>query len=374
MYHSVWLYNGYEVINTWNDWHLIPETRPFFGMPKKKTNYVDIPGGDSSLDLSNILTNGLNTYSNREGSWTFYLPFPTDDDNYNYGFEYNTIINKIESFFNKSNTFRCNLEDDISGNYPYNGMKDVRYRTVVPIYTGDFWIENVTITNDGSHSSIEIGYNVKPYWIGADNIAGTTHSLTPKIISQEYDQVITKDQTDGYIDIYNFVNGIYETYGTTRSLKIDAPLNLIFTPIAVNLAGAPSYEATEDYKKWWLIYTKFTYDNVENNTKPLHGVLPHVVGSYMNIYHKNNPEATYLNLESMETTIKTLPNIYGDHYPGLLLTKNDIDKCDGSLKIKVSNTQLKDNVWTDTKWPGYDDVGIPLFKYNIIVSTYFGGL
>ena len=96
----------------------------------------------------------------------------------------------------------------------------------------------------------------------------------------------------------------------------------------------------------------------------------------MNIYHKNNPDATYLNLEAMENGIRELPHLYGDHYPGLLLTKNDIDNCGGSLKIKVSNTRLKDNVWTDTKWPGYDEeeIGAPPFKYNIIVSTYIGGL
>lgn len=373
MYHSVWLYNGYEVINTWNDWHLIPETRPFFGMPKKKTNYVDIPGGDSSLDLSNILTNGLNTYSNREGSWTFYLPFPTDDDNYNYnyGFEYDQLINRIMSFFNKSNTFRCNLEDNISGNYPYNGMIDSVFRDIIPIYTGDFWIENITITNDGSHNSIEIGYNVKPYWIGADKKIDIPYSLTPRVYAKEYEEVITNEQTDGYINIYNLISDIYSDYG---SYKRDMPLNLIFTPIAVNKYGAQSYELSEDYKKWWKIYTKFTYDNVENNTKPLHGVLPHVVGSYMNIYHKNNQTATYLDLESMENQIITAPNIYGDHYPGLLLTKRDMDECDGSLKIKVSNTQLKDNVWTDTKWPDIETSQAPPFKYNIIVSTYFGGL
>lgn len=369
MYHSVWLYNGEKVINTWNNWHLIPETRPFFGMPKKKTNYVDIPGGDSSLDLSNILTNGLNTYNNREGSWTFYLPLPTEDTYYNYEFEYDQLINEIASFFNKTNIFRCNLEDNISGNSPYNGMK-IKKRDIIPIYTGDFWIENVTITNDGSHNSIEIGYNVKPYWVGADNIGSATHSLTPKIYKQEYGKVITFDQTDGYIDIYNFIKNIYDD--PVSSIKTDMPLNLTFTPIAKNIYGAPSYELSEDYKKQWLIYTKFTYDNVKNNTKPLHGVLPHVIGSYMNIYHKNNPDATYLNLEAMEKQIRTMPNIYGDHYPGLLLTKRDFNECGGSLKIKVSNTRLKDNVWTDTKWPG-DDVGID-FDYNIIVSTYIGGL
>ena len=56
--------------NTWDDWHLIPTSRPKFNMPNVKTNYVDIPGGDGVLDLTTTLT-GRPTYGNRQGSFEF---------------------------------------------------------------------------------------------------------------------------------------------------------------------------------------------------------------------------------------------------------------------------------------------------------------
>ncbi len=42
MYHSITIGNK----NTWDDWHLIPATRPLFNPPTVKTNMVNIPGGD----------------------------------------------------------------------------------------------------------------------------------------------------------------------------------------------------------------------------------------------------------------------------------------------------------------------------------------
>ena len=66
MYHSITI--GEK--NTWDDWHLIPTSRPLFSAPKVKENIIDIPGADGSLDLTIALT-GRPTYENRIGSWTF---------------------------------------------------------------------------------------------------------------------------------------------------------------------------------------------------------------------------------------------------------------------------------------------------------------
>ena len=56
--------------NTWDDWHLVPTSRPKFNMPNVKTNYVDIPGGDGVIDLTTTLT-GRPVYGNRQGSFEF---------------------------------------------------------------------------------------------------------------------------------------------------------------------------------------------------------------------------------------------------------------------------------------------------------------
>ena len=48
MYHSITIGDK----NTWDDWHLIPATRPLFNPPTVKENMVNIPGGDGVLDLT----------------------------------------------------------------------------------------------------------------------------------------------------------------------------------------------------------------------------------------------------------------------------------------------------------------------------------
>lgn len=75
MYHSI----NIGVMNTWDDWHLIPSTRPVFKQPTQKLKTLDIPGGNGVLDLSTALT-GYPIYNNREGSIEFnvvngYMPW-----------------------------------------------------------------------------------------------------------------------------------------------------------------------------------------------------------------------------------------------------------------------------------------------------------
>ena len=68
-------YNGEHSVvfgnkDSWKDWHLIPSSRPVFVMPEVKTNFVDIPGSDGGIDLSEVLS-GYPVYKNRNGSFKF---------------------------------------------------------------------------------------------------------------------------------------------------------------------------------------------------------------------------------------------------------------------------------------------------------------
>lgn len=56
--------------HTWKDWHLIPAYPPVIPPPKVRTNYVDIPGTNGSLDVSEMLT-GYPMFENRTGSMQF---------------------------------------------------------------------------------------------------------------------------------------------------------------------------------------------------------------------------------------------------------------------------------------------------------------
>lgn len=75
--HSIWFENPSEngrppvKINTFSTYDLISDGRPDVASPELKTNYVNIPGADGSLDYTEVL-NGRK-YQNRKGSWEFYV-------------------------------------------------------------------------------------------------------------------------------------------------------------------------------------------------------------------------------------------------------------------------------------------------------------
>lgn len=50
---------------------IVPESRPLVNPPEVKTEYVDVPGADGSLDYTEALS-GIK-FKDREGSWTFYV-------------------------------------------------------------------------------------------------------------------------------------------------------------------------------------------------------------------------------------------------------------------------------------------------------------
>lgn len=121
--------------NTWEDWHLIPSSRPSFVLPAMKTNYVDIPGSNGSLDLSTVLTDGEPCYENREGTFEFF----TDPDFKPWPELYSEIANYLAG-----REFKVILEDDKE--YYYRGR-----------FMLDQWI------TDRARSRISIKYSVDPF-------------------------------------------------------------------------------------------------------------------------------------------------------------------------------------------------------------------
>ena len=55
--------------HTWDDWHLIPTSRPLLAVPQPKTNFIEIPGAHGSLDYTEVHS-GVKYYA-RAGSWEF---------------------------------------------------------------------------------------------------------------------------------------------------------------------------------------------------------------------------------------------------------------------------------------------------------------
>lgn len=56
--------------HTWEDWFLIPSSRPVIATPQVRTKMIDIPGLQGKLDLTEILT-GYPMYDTRTGSLNF---------------------------------------------------------------------------------------------------------------------------------------------------------------------------------------------------------------------------------------------------------------------------------------------------------------
>lgn len=170
MYHSITI--GEK--NTWDDWHLIPTSRPLFNPPTVKTHLVDIPGGDGVLNLTNALA-GRPTYNNRTGSWTFAVQ--------NGFMDWATLFSEIMAYLH-GQTFRAILEDDPA--YYYEGL-----------FLVNQW------KSDKDYSQIVIEYNVDPYkW------------------------KISNDGADWLWDTFNFETGVIRDYS---DLQVAESLDVIIT-------------------------------------------------------------------------------------------------------------------------------------------------
>lgn len=60
---------GNSNYNTFDDWHLTPQSIPIVNAPKARTNYVITPAANGAIDLTEVF--GSVYYNNAEGSWTF---------------------------------------------------------------------------------------------------------------------------------------------------------------------------------------------------------------------------------------------------------------------------------------------------------------
>lgn len=145
MYHSIRFIPSNQPINANNlggydayeDWHLVPTSRPVVNPPKLKSKIIEIAGGDGSIDLSESLTK-YPLYDNREGSWEFIV---LNDTWAGWDLAYRTIANALHG-----KMFKVILEDEPQ--YYYEGR-----------ITINEWRSN----NDGTWSNIVLDYNLKPY-------------------------------------------------------------------------------------------------------------------------------------------------------------------------------------------------------------------
>lgn len=199
MYHSITI----GTKNTWDDWHLIPATRPLFNPPTVKTNLVDIPGGDGVLDLTTALA-GRPTYNNRIGSWTFYVQNGYRD--------WSALYSEIMVYLH-GQEFIAILEDDPG--YYYEGRFSVNQ-----------W------KSDKDWSQIVIDYNVGPYkkeightgsdwlWDPFNFETGVIRNYKNLSVLTSLTVVVEGDQMDSVPVIIASASGMSVKYeGTTYNLS-----------------------------------------------------------------------------------------------------------------------------------------------------------
>ena len=127
MYHSITFnrrfttpYTKVVSKNTYTDFKLAPSSRPVIAPPELKETYVDIPGGNGTIDLSEVVS-GCPVYKDREGDIEFYVL----NENYP-GFQsYDTWIKRYTDIMNflHGKSIEVVLEDD--PDYYYRGRFSV---------------------------------------------------------------------------------------------------------------------------------------------------------------------------------------------------------------------------------------------------------
>lgn len=198
MYHSITIGDK----NTWDDWHLIPATRPLFNPPTVKENMVNIPGGDGVLDLTASLA-GRPTYNNRTGSWTFYVQNGFKD--------WSVLYSEIMVYLH-GQTFKAILEDDPA--YFYEGRFSVNQ-----------W------KSDKDYSQVVINYNVGPY-----------------------KKEINNTGSDSLWDPFNFETGIIRNY---KNLSVLTSLTVVvegdmMDSVPIIIASASGMQVTYEGKTYSL--------------------------------------------------------------------------------------------------------------------------
>ena len=185
MYHSIIIGDK----NTWADWYLFPSSRPVFNPPSPKTNYVDVPGANGHLDLSEALTGDV-AYSNREGSFEFIVD--------NGHIEWYDLYSKILDYLH-GKILKATLEDDPS--FYYQGRFSVNE-----------W------KSEAHNSKIVMDYSVSPY---------------------KYEAFSSLE--DWEWDTFNFETGIVREY---KDLRVDGSLDFII--VGRRMKVTPSFIVTSD--------------------------------------------------------------------------------------------------------------------------------
>lgn len=185
-----------EKKNTWDDWYLVPSSRPVIATPKLKSYTQDIPGADGKIDLSSSLT-GYEAFENRTGSIEFIVM--NQGLNSSLGDTYGYNVNNIAWTGRKAE-----IMNFLHGQEVQVELEDVTDWYYLGRMSVNEWKSSAT------YSTITLDYDLEPY----------RYSITDTGDLWKWDP-------------FNFNTGIIRTY-TSSSMKFNG--NTSFTIIGT---GAP---------------------------------------------------------------------------------------------------------------------------------------
>lgn len=134
--HSLTFFNGVTKKNTYDDWHLVPESRPLVVPPTPKTKYLDVPGADGQLDLSEALTDHP-VFNNRDGEWSFY------------------VLNGFGEWYDRYSAIMTFLQG--------RSLKVILNDDPTRYWSGRFYVSKWDSSGSEGYSKITFNYHLNPY-------------------------------------------------------------------------------------------------------------------------------------------------------------------------------------------------------------------
>ena len=176
--------------NTWTDWHLIPSSRPVIAHPTIVTKFIEIPGMDGMLDLTDYLT-GRPNYGQRQGS----LSFEVDNDHESWEALRERIVALLHG-----KRLKMLLTDD--PDYYYDGR-----------YTVGNW------ESGADHSRISISYQLEPYKFHVNTEGSTPQLWDPFNFETDYDYsvILTSVQVNNQTKTFTIYANDYPFRPTVTS-------------------------------------------------------------------------------------------------------------------------------------------------------------
>lgn len=217
--------------NTWDEWNLMPVKagKIEFATPEVKTEHVEVPGSDDSLDFTEVLT-GYPTYDSRKGSVKFRF--------FNNGISARSRFNRLKNYLHGRH-MKAVIEDE--PDYYYIGR----------FMVGDFE------PKQGNWGDVEISYVLNAYKLE-----------------------ITNANEDWLWDPFNFETGVIREYGEIRIAPTQT--GTVFTVIGSRKPTVPKFTVlrcsgdshnapAEAYVE--LVFNRSTYRLPYNKTT----VIPQIV-------------------------------------------------------------------------------------------------